>query len=369
MAWIGDGAVEIADTEGHIVVSEKALAFGLAWAPDGREVWFTGSWNSGTEDRALYALSLAGKRRLIARAPGALTIMDVAPDGRGALVYTGAGWFSIVASRRGETQEQSLDLFGRTFIYGLSVDGTKLLAYEWSQVGPGMVLARHGRRRSRRLGDDTPLGLSPAGDWALVRRSSDPSRLLLVPTSAGSPRELPIPAGLTPLAGPDAHWSPDGRRLFVAFGASTSDRGSARLYMRRTTGPGSRSRPRESPGPLRCRQMALPSRPLTRPVSSRCFLLTVVHPDASTASAALLSSGVQTNVGCSCAAVGSCRRRRKCTGASSAAAGLNRGGISRRQICRGSPTLTASCSPTTAIFVCTAIRATSSNLYFVQGVR
>ena len=51
----------------------------------------------------VYALSLAGKRRLIARAPGALTVMDVAPDGHGALVNNSvpaaAMWkFSGVAS-------------------------------------------------------------------------------------------------------------------------------------------------------------------------------------------------------------------------------------------------------------------------------
>ena len=37
---------------------------GLAWSPDGKEIWFTAS-KSGT-DRTLYATSLDGKERMVA---------------------------------------------------------------------------------------------------------------------------------------------------------------------------------------------------------------------------------------------------------------------------------------------------------------
>ena len=57
---------------------------GLAWSPDGKEIWFTAS-KSGT-DRTLYATSLDGKQRIVARLPGALMLLDIAKDGRVLLV-------------------------------------------------------------------------------------------------------------------------------------------------------------------------------------------------------------------------------------------------------------------------------------------
>src|SRR5258708_32455362 len=52
---------------------------GLAWAPNGNEVWFTAS-ESGV-DRTLYAVTLAGKERMILRPPGALMLFDIVKDG------------------------------------------------------------------------------------------------------------------------------------------------------------------------------------------------------------------------------------------------------------------------------------------------
>ena len=115
VAWIADDGVDIADTQGHIVTSSKSWAFGLAWAPDGQEVWFTGSDTRSSNDRALYALSLAGKRRLIVRAAGALTVWDVALGGHGAMVSTGSGWSSIVVSRGVPRRSRRCDLLGRQF--------------------------------------------------------------------------------------------------------------------------------------------------------------------------------------------------------------------------------------------------------------
>ena len=53
-----------------------------------KEIWFTAS-KSGT-DRTLYAITLGGKLRTIARLPGALMLLDVAKDGKVLLVR--ASW-------------------------------------------------------------------------------------------------------------------------------------------------------------------------------------------------------------------------------------------------------------------------------------
>jgi Tol biopolymer transport system component len=235
VAWIGDHRVEIADVTGRVVVDHKIpFAFGLAWAPDGREVWFTGSETGSGYDRALFALSVAGTRRLIARAPGALTLFDVAPDGHGALVSTGAGWASIVASHQGEPQDRALDLFGRTGVKGLSADGRWVLLNETREVGRGIYLRTTDGEQTIPLRDRPgALGLSPDGAWALVSEPN-PSRLQLLPTSAGSPRDVPGPPGVeaTTIEYQHAQWSTDGRRLFLSFAVPGRGDQSSRLYMR-----------------------------------------------------------------------------------------------------------------------------------------
>ncbi|MGH9410665.1 MAG: TolB family protein [Vicinamibacterales bacterium] len=176
-------------------------------------------------------------RRLIARVPGALTILDVAPDGKSALVSTGAGWYGIVAANRGETHEQNLDLYGRTRVMGLSADGKWLLALEDREVGQGTYLLSTDGQQTIRLGDDPGIGLSPDGQWVLTIPKSSPSRLVLMPTSAGTARDVPIPPQLEPGDAPPARWSADGRRLFAVFTERGRGARSARFYMREEDQP------------------------------------------------------------------------------------------------------------------------------------
>jgi hypothetical protein len=53
---------------------------GLAWSPNGKEIWFTGTPTSS--EGALYAVSLDGRLRLMLTVPADLQMMDVAGDGR-----------------------------------------------------------------------------------------------------------------------------------------------------------------------------------------------------------------------------------------------------------------------------------------------
>jgi Tol biopolymer transport system component len=76
---MGDDGGNIAAIDGkgarRTLSTGWASASGLAWAPTGREIWFTAA-RSGVS-RALYAADLAGKVRLIAAFPGTLTLCDI----------------------------------------------------------------------------------------------------------------------------------------------------------------------------------------------------------------------------------------------------------------------------------------------------
>lgn len=231
------GSVDILDLAGQRVASnELPLVFGIAWSPDGRELWVTASESGSAHDRALYALNLGGTRRLIARIPGALSIFDVAPDGKSALVATGAGWFSINAANGSGGEDVSLDLFGRSAIAGLSADGRQVLIDEGREVGTGAYLRSTDGKDTIAFVGYTARGLKPDGAWMLVSPRGNLNQLQLMPTGAGQPRDVPLNPGLELARDQVALWSRDGQRVFMWL-LPTGESGLARLFMREDEQP------------------------------------------------------------------------------------------------------------------------------------
>ena len=215
VAIIREGSVEIRDLSGKTVARDDLKSvFGLAWSHDGREVWLTASETDTAHDRALYALDLSSRRRLIARIPGSLTVYDVAPDGRAALVATGAGWGAVNASGPAGGEEISLDNFGRSALAGLSADGRRVLIDETREVGSGAHLKTTDGKDSIAFEDYSARGLSPDGAWMLMIPKGNPNQLRMVPTGPGQARDLPL-NGLKPTRAMLGVWSRDRRRLFT----------------------------------------------------------------------------------------------------------------------------------------------------------
>src|SRR5262249_15595279 len=80
---LGDngGTVAFVDSSGrkHSLGAPQSVILGLAWAPSGKEVWFSGADNGISPQ--LKSIDLSGHERMLARAPGHLAIHDVARDG------------------------------------------------------------------------------------------------------------------------------------------------------------------------------------------------------------------------------------------------------------------------------------------------
>ncbi len=212
------GAVAVVSLAGKktTLLADAGAAQGLAWAPSGQEVWFTAA-RSGP-DRALYAVSLSGKDRSIAAAPGNLTLQDIAADGR-VLLATDTSRVSIHALPPGETRERELSWLDWSVLGDLSDDGSTILFDEEGQlVGPHFVICLRKTDGSPlvRLGEGHADALSPDGRWALSKRPEKGAPYVMLPTHAGTPREIPS-YGLQLLTFRRAAWFPDGRRIaFVA---------------------------------------------------------------------------------------------------------------------------------------------------------
>jgi Tol biopolymer transport system component len=188
------GGVSLVDRSGkRTVLSEGwASAQGIAWSPDGNEVWFTAS-DSGS-DRRLWAVSRSGKKRFIAASPGEMTLQDISKAGQ-VLFLHGRQQIGVLALPAGETRERDLSAMDWSRSPILSNDGkTMVFSEEGEGGGPGysVFLAKtDGSSTPTRLGEGEAMAISSDGKWVLaglIRLT--PIELVLLPTGAGEPVRL-----------------------------------------------------------------------------------------------------------------------------------------------------------------------------------
>ncbi len=183
---------------------------GLAWSPSGDEIWFTAE--KGGEGQALYAVTLSGQERLIARVPGELQLHDIARDGRVLLTR-----FNLPVDTfglpPGETKERDLSWLNAAAPRSFSADG-KTFVFEYFGPGSGpnysAYLGHTDGSPAVLLGEGTPLALSPDGKWVITTISTPP-QIVLLPTGAGNMRRLE--RGSIEQYGLGACWFPDGKRI------------------------------------------------------------------------------------------------------------------------------------------------------------
>jgi eukaryotic-like serine/threonine-protein kinase len=210
------GAVSIVDLEGHKrgVSATWASVEGLAWSADGTEIWFSAA-ETGSE-RQIYAVDLSGHQRLIFRAPGGVTLQDIASDGR-VLVTRDEERNGMMALAPGAATESDLSWRDWSVPTDISADGNTVLFDEQGvESGPTYTVALRDLRGSPPI----PIGqgmagkLSPDGKWATTIISN--ARLLLLPAGAGTAKQLS--PGDIQQYWYGAWWIPDGKE--VVFSAN-----------------------------------------------------------------------------------------------------------------------------------------------------
>jgi hypothetical protein len=211
------GRVAVVEVGGahRFLTDEWPSARGLAWSPRGDEIWFTAA--GGRMNRALRAVDLRGRTRVVLEAPGSLTLWDTAGDGR-VLLTRDEERRAVVGVPPGETSERDLSWFDTSGLGDLSADGRKLLLGDrfgvYLRTTDGAPPVYLGLKEG--YADD----LSPDGRFALAETSSK-KQLLLLPTGAGDPR--PLPAGNIEMYG-GALWFPQGRDRIVVNGREPGHR-------------------------------------------------------------------------------------------------------------------------------------------------
>jgi eukaryotic-like serine/threonine-protein kinase len=211
------GTVSVLDVTGKKSVWSsgwKAL-IGLAWSPNGDQVWFTGSRETKGGGFSLFAVSRSGTERRIHSTPSSVQILDISRNGGRALVRRVTPRAVLMGLAPGETQERELSWFDFSTAADLSADGKSLLFYEWGTGVRGketVYIRKSDGSNPKRLGDGKPLALSPDGQSALTLQHSSAPQLVLLPTGLGKPKLLP--RGAIAEFFHWAAWSPGGERIF-----------------------------------------------------------------------------------------------------------------------------------------------------------
>ncbi len=233
------GSIAIVDASGHktALTREWYGTQGLAWTPDGREVWFTAS------ELGLFhyitAVTLSGKQRLVTRVPGSLVIFDIWQDGR-VLLARADRRREVMSLSGGEAKERDLSWLDYSYPADLSADG-KTLLFDEEGIGGGvqygdvqdLTYAVYIRNTDGspaiRLGEGGATALSPDQKWVIIATPSSPAQLRLLPTGAGETQSLTNDS----INHQWVRWFPDGKRF--VFSGNEAGRG-VHLYTQDISG-------------------------------------------------------------------------------------------------------------------------------------
>jgi eukaryotic-like serine/threonine-protein kinase len=226
------GSVKIVDLSGNVktLASGFQTAQGLAWSPDGREIWFTAA-ALGLK-RAIFAVTRGGRVRSIATVPGTLLLQDIWKDGR-VLLAKDAWRRELIGLMAGESKEQDLSWLDYSYPSDLSADGKVLLFTEAGEGGGtnySVYERKIGEMSAIRLGDGMALSLSPDGKWVIASVPTDPAPLVLLPTGPGEVKALTHDS----INHSRARWLVDGRR-YVFSGKEPGH--AARIYRQDSSDP------------------------------------------------------------------------------------------------------------------------------------
>jgi len=201
--------VKVFNRSGALVTESQPFNdwWALAWTP-ANEIWFAAAEASGSQT-SIFSLDLAGKERTIWRAPGAITLHDISPQGDVLASFDrGSERTELLDAPQATPVDRSWREAGR--VSAFSNNHTLLISGNGDSAGPkGSVYAwLPGDAQPVRIADGAGVALSSDGKKALVVARETPLKVSIVPTGAGQPRTLDIgPVDSVTWGG----WLPDGR--------------------------------------------------------------------------------------------------------------------------------------------------------------
>jgi eukaryotic-like serine/threonine-protein kinase len=188
-----------------------ATAGGVAWQPAGKEVWFTAARDDA--EKSLWAVNLAGELRAAAEIAGAISLRDIAPDGR-LLASRESRRLEMAVLAGIENAARDISLHDWSRVADLSPDGQMIL-FDESGAAAGseyqIYVRRLGNESPMHLGQGRAMAFSPNLDFVLTLGTGERNRFRIVPLGEGRVTEV----GENGLEYQWARYFPDGRRLLA----------------------------------------------------------------------------------------------------------------------------------------------------------
>jgi len=214
--WDNRGAVCIVDLAGHlrILSGEWESESGLAWRPDGKEIWFTAVQKGNNLN--LMAVNLSGKVRTLLALPVGLILQDISSDGD-VLVTLKSQRLAMSFGSLGGKQDVDLSWHDWNSARDISRDGQFVLFEDASEAaGPSysVVVRKVDGTLPVRLGEGSAGGISPDEKWAASTSTSKAAQVTLLPIGPGQPRTINV-TGLAHIQSAWARFLSDGQRLSV----------------------------------------------------------------------------------------------------------------------------------------------------------
>jgi len=191
------GYVAVAEANGGTkrLTEEASAVDGLAWSPDGHEIWYaaTGS-ETHSQERTVHTITLDGKARKIFGVPGDVTVWDIAADGRLLFTHEIIGSAQLVASPA-TAPERNVTVLGHGVNGAISSDGETVA---FTESGPGtpddylVFFRRLDGSAAVELGEGSIMGMTPDGKYVVALVPSQPTKLRILPTGAGEARTFDI---------------------------------------------------------------------------------------------------------------------------------------------------------------------------------
>ena len=186
VSFVDGDTISTVDRKGQRTVVSRGLlpSHRPVWSPRGDELILSGSRSQ--DQRAVYAVSLSGRERVLINLSPQLVLHDVAADGRLLIEYCRALQTSV-CQRGGEDREREIALHD-SWLNDISEDGRLILFV----VPDELLLCKTDGTPAIHLGRGEAQGLSADGRWVLAILKGPPRELVLVPTGPGTAKRTPI---------------------------------------------------------------------------------------------------------------------------------------------------------------------------------
>ncbi len=189
IAFVDDDAIVVMDRKKNRKVISRGWMWinEFAWSPRGDELILSGT--RSRDKRAIHAVSLSGRERVLLPLAMSLILYDIASDGR-LLVERAIERTDMACQSRGDSRERELAWLQHSSPRDISEDGKLVLFNDGEEKE--IFLRKSDGAPAFRLGRGDASGLSADGRWALAVSSGSPGQLVLMPTGPGTAKTIPV---------------------------------------------------------------------------------------------------------------------------------------------------------------------------------